>query len=84
MRQQYPDIDKINAQSSPGARIRPDMILQAESMIAMNQLPPDWIEVRLNNRLYAMNNYRRGNPTPGELYFDERINYVPIEWWYYH
>lgn len=84
MRQRYPDIDKINALVSPGARIRPDMVLQAENMIAMRQLPDDWIEVRLNNRLYAIRNYQGGNPTPGEAYFDEKIEYVPIEWWYYH
>lgn len=82
LRQEY--IDDINRLASPAARITPEFIKQALDLIQMGSLPPDWIETRLNNKLYTMREYRDGNPQPGHVYFDERIYYVPIEWWYYH
>lgn len=43
-----------------------------------------WIELRLEERLEDMNEYREGNKEPGHFHWMTRNAYRPVEWWYYH
>lgn len=67
----------------PGA-ISPLLVGQAVQLQAQGLLPPNWVEDRLADRRIATDNYRAGITETGEQEFDDRIEFVPIEWWYYH
>lgn len=87
MRRLY--INPMNAEASPGNQITLafiDQEMQNAPVLAATTggSGPEWMEQRLAERLYAMDEYRVGNSQPGFAYFQIRTSYRPIEWWYYH
>jgi len=46
--------------------------------------PENYTEERLAELLYAVEEYRAGNPVPGRTDFYTRENIRPIELWWYH
>lgn len=78
-------IDDINRRSSPDMQMTPLWIQQILINSAVTGLDTNWIELRLAERIQDMIAYQDYNVTgPGFAHFYERLNYTPIEWWYYH
>jgi hypothetical protein len=84
-------IDRINQLSSPGMQVTPGLVaqeLQMEDRFSFFQRPGPmgkaWLEQRIPEKLYSMEQYRNHNRMPGNQYFAMRDSIRPVEWWYYH
>jgi hypothetical protein len=77
-------IQPINDMSAASQQWGPEDIAAELANSQYTGHDTDWIEERFAEKLYAMEQYRGGNPQPGHVMFVSRDYISPIEWWYYH
>lgn len=90
LRRLWPRLRWINANTSPGGMLSPDVIHEAADMERDGFLPRGFIYERINNRYDAMYEFKmmNSNNTGRYFWFNEyRADYdgfTTAAWWYYH
>lgn len=79
----------INANTSPGGQLTPDIILERTDMERAGDLPVGWVTDRVIKRYDSMYQFKTtGNNATGNFYwFNDGGSDEPREtanWWYYH
>lgn len=79
-------IREINARSSPGVRIGPDVVYSQLVNAPMTGHNTEWVEERLLWRMSAMQQYQDedSNEIGFQLFIQNQLDPTPPEWWYYH
>jgi len=77
-------INKINALNSESTPPITEVWIQQELLNNRESHGPEWIEARLGEKLYDMEQYRDGDPLPGRANWRTKDYLSPEEWWWYH
>lgn len=71
--------------ASPAGQVTPVWIQQEIVNQQVTGHDERWIEARLGEKLYDMEQFRLArDPVPGREHFNRRDSMAPIEWWWYH
>lgn len=82
----WPKIKQMNEWSAPQAQIEPDMLAQAKEWEGQGILDSEWSEDHINLKYQAMYDYHvYGDKDFGHWYwYNDRIEAMSANWWYYH